>query len=90
MTCCIVVLRVPPSQDYHKHLISLFVEPDASLKDLVLRTIYKREGGKKITDVLRRIQTRPNRFVQSVHLMSPGQIMRRRLAIGSTGACKSG
>lgn len=84
MACCIVVLRVPPSQDYHKHLIILFVEQDASLKDLVLRTIYKREGrGEKITDVLRRVQTRPNRLVQPVHLMFPGQIMRRRSLLGA-------
>lgn len=86
-----MVLRVPPSQDHHKHLISLFAEQDAFLKGLVLRTIYKREGrGKKITDVLRRIQTRPNRLVQPCSSYVSWANNEETFAIGSTGACKKG
>lgn len=48
----------------------------------MLRTTYKRKRGGK-PGVLGRIQTRPNRFVQPVHLMSPGQIMQRHLLLGA-------
>lgn len=41
------------------------------------RTIYKRQqGGEKVINVCRRIQTGHNRFVQPVQRISPGQIMR--------------
>lgn len=49
------------------------------------------EGRKeKKTNVLRGIQTKHNRFVQPVQLMSPGQIMRIRSLLGALVHARKG